>query len=299
MSDEIVLAADIGGTQMRAALVDATGTVLVRRSEPTPAGADAPSALIDLLGTVAVLEGHGTVSHAVVGLPGSVDYTSGHLLWAPNLHHEWPDRLSRDSLAQELDVPVYIANDADMAAVGEAFFGAGADKTDVAYLTVSTGIGAGVVQARRLVRGRYSLAEVGHTVVDWQSWHAGRPGTLEELASGSGVARQARESGLEGLDARGLRAAATDGDERAAAIWQGAVDACAVGIENLIMSFSPTAVVIGGGLGRQEDFFNAVRDHVVGRPEHHPPDLEVLPASCGDDAGLVGAAGWAEAISPA
>ncbi len=195
MTAHPVLAADVGGTQMRAALVGPRGDVLLRRSAATPAHADVPAALIDLIGSVAAERAHGRSSHAVVGLPGAVDYEAGRLLWAPHLPEGWPDRLSRDELTARLSMPVHIANDADLAAVGEAAFGAGAGTADVAYLTISTGIGAGVVFGGRLLRGRRSLGEVGHTVIDWRAWRAGLPSTLEELGSGSGVARIAAAGG--------------------------------------------------------------------------------------------------------
>ena len=122
--------------------------------------------------------------HAVVGLPGAVDYESGRLLWAPHLPARWPDLLSGEELSAQVGLPVSIANDADLAAVGEAAFGAGAGTADVAYLTISTGIGAGVVHGGRLLRGKRSLAEVGHTVIDWNAWRRGSPCTLEELGFG-------------------------------------------------------------------------------------------------------------------
>ena len=161
-----VLAADVGGTQMRAALVDDKGRVLLRRSVPTPAEADVPALLTDLIASVAAERGHGAASHAVVGLPGAVDYDTGRLLWAPHLPARWPDLLSADGLSEHLGLAVEIANDADLAAVGEAWFGAGAASHAVGYLTISTGIGAGVVHGGRLLRGPRSLAEVGHAVIE-------------------------------------------------------------------------------------------------------------------------------------
>ena len=113
-----------------------------------------PASLIDLIASVAAERGHGQASHAVVGLPGGVDYETGRLLWAPHLPEEWPDQLSTEGLSAHLGLAVSIANDADLAAVGEAAFGAGAASPAVAYLTISTGIGAGVVHGGRLLRGR-------------------------------------------------------------------------------------------------------------------------------------------------
>ena len=94
-----------------------------------------------------------------------------------------------------------------------------------------------------------------------------------------------------------MAAAAAAGDARAIAIWQSAIDACAAGVSNLVMSFYPSLVVIGGGLGRREEFFASLRETVLSRPEHHPSDLAILPAALGDDAGLAGAAAWAAATA--
>ena len=291
-----VLAADVGGTQMRAALVDPAGNVLMRRSAPTPAEAHVPGALIDLLRAVGAENGHESPSHAVVGLPGAVDYDAGRLLWAPHLPESWPHQLSRAALTQQLGLAAHIANDADLAAVGEAFFGAGAGSTDVAYLTISTGIGAGVVHGGRVLHGRRSLAEVGHTIIDWRAWQEGRPSTLEDLGSGSGLARLAREADLGNQDARAVEKLALAGNKRAAAIWEDAIAACAAGVSSLVLSFSPSRVVIGGGMGCKPEFFDRVRELVMSHPEHHPDDLEIVPSALRDDAGLVGAAGWVAAF---
>ena len=295
MKTDIVLAADVGGTQMRAALVDADGTVLFRYAVATPTDTDVPAALIELIDSVGSKSAHGAPSHAVIGLPGAVDYEAGQLLWAPHLHADWPGILSNDRLTARLGLPVFVANDADLAAVGEAVFGAGAHGVDVAYLTISTGIGAGVVHAGRLARGRRSLAELGHTVIDWRAWQRGLPSTLEELGSGSGVGRLAREAGLGPIDAADVAAAAERGDASAVGIWCDAISACAIGVANLVMSYSPDTVVVGGGLGTRPEFFDSLRAQILRDRTHQPDDLVVVPAALGDDAGLVGAVRWVAA----
>jgi len=98
VTDRVVLAADLGGTHMRAALVDEQGTVLVRQLAATPGNRDVPLALVELIKGVAGVRGWGDVTRAVVGLPGAVDYQAGTLLWAPNLPDQWPKRLSQDEL---------------------------------------------------------------------------------------------------------------------------------------------------------------------------------------------------------
>jgi glucokinase len=299
MSPDLILAADVGGTRMRAALVDADGCLVVRESAPTPADSDVPGGLIDLIAGVGATAGPSEVSHAVVGLPGAIDYTAGRLLSAPNLPDGWPDSLSADQLSGHLGLEVHVANDADMAAVGEAAFGAGAGIDDVvAYLTVSTGIGAGVVDRGRLVRGRRSFGEFGHSVVDWRAWREGLPGTLEELSSGTGMARQAREGGFGSLDAQAVLEAALQDHVGARAIWQDAVAACAAGVCNLVMAFAPHLVIVGGGIGRRPEFFDPLREVVLKRNEHRPAELSIVVSALGDDAGLAGAAAWVGATQP-
>jgi glucokinase len=189
-----------------------------------------------------------------------------------------------------------VANDADLAAVGEAAFGAGAGIDDVvAYLTVSTGIGAGVIDRGRLVRGRHSFGEFGHSVVDWRAWREGLPGTLEELSSGSGMARQASESGLGQMDAQSVLEAARNEDVGARSIWEDAVAACAAGVCNLVMAFAPRMVIVGGGIGRRPEFFDPLREVVLQRKEHRPAALSIVLSALGDDAGLSGAAAWTKA----
>ena len=298
MSPRPILAADVGGTQMRAALVDAGGGVIARETAPTPTDSDVPGALIELIAGVGATAGP-EVSHAVVGLPGAVDYEAGRLLSAPNLPNGWADSLSSDQLSAHLGLHVHVANDADMAAVGEVAFGAGAGIDGVvAYLTVSTGIGAGVVHQGRLVRGRHSFGEFGHSVVDWRSWREGLPGTLEELSSGSGMARQARESGIGQMDAQAVLEAALNDDVRARAIWEDAVTACAAGVCNLVMAFAPSLVIVGGGIGRRPEFFDPLRELVLQRKEHRPTELSIVLSALGDDAGLAGAAAWVGATQP-
>lgn len=300
MSGELVLAADIGGTRMRAALVDADGKVVVREARSTPVDADVPEALIELIAGVAAAESPRAMTLAVVGLPGAVDYDEGRLLSAPNLPVGWTEALSADRLSADLGIRVHVANDADMAAVGETRFGAGAGIDDVvAYLTVSTGIGVGVVNRGRLVRGRNSFGELGHSVIDWRAWRQGLPGTLEEVASGTGMARRAREAGLGLKDARAVLEAARNGDVEARAIWEDAVAAGAAGVCNLVMAFAPRAVIIGGGIGRRPEFFDPLRQVVLQRKEHRPTELSVVLSALGDDAGLAGAAAWVGATEGA
>ncbi len=293
MSDRVTLAVDLGGTQMRAAIVTLGGELLLRRSEPTPRSAACPDALMALVGDVLADQ---PVDHAVIGVPGRVDHRGGRLDHAPNLPPHWPDALVERSLAERLDIPVALANDADLAAVGEAYFGAGRGHVDMVYLTVSTGIGAGVLLDRRLVAGSRSLAEVGHTVLDLTAGRRGAPASFEDLASGTALGRRADQAGLPTDGARVVELV-HDGHPDARRVWDELVEVLAVGVTNLAFLFTPSAIVLGGGVGRNGDLLLAPLREALDRhgPPNLPEPIEVLVADLGDDAGLIGAAAWRQA----
>lgn len=290
-----ILVADMGGTRLRVALVSQDGEVVAREEHATPRDGMHPQMLVSSLSSLASVGGP---LQAVVGVPGPIDYDEGALLWAPHLPPAWVAGLTSSALSAELGMPVSLANDADLATVGECWFGAGRRSQDVAYVTVSTGVGAGVVLRRRLVRGRRSLAELGHTVIDAQALWQSRPATVEELGSGSAIAARAKEAGL-GMDAAQLAEAARHGEPAAEEIWAGAARAVAVGLHNFCLLFAPELVVLGGGVGRSPGFADALRaalsdSAAAGRSLA----ADLVLAELGDDAGLVGGAAWLEATAP-
>lgn len=287
------LAVDLGGTRMRAARVSDEGEILFREVVPTPRGDARPDALVALMTRVGV-----GVDRAVVGVPGRVNHGEGTLDHAPNLPPTWAPFLSEKALGETLGVPVHLANDADMAAVGEAYFGAGAGYEDIVYVTLSTGVGAGVLLRRKLLRGRRSLAEVGHTVIDLSASLRGLPCTFEQLASGTGVARTAAWFG-EPADAATIVERAAAGDPRAVKALESAIDAACVGVRNLAYTFSPEVIIIGGGFGLVgERLWAPIRAYLaLNGPPGLPTPIVVTGAKLGDTAGLVGAAAWAQAIA--
>lgn len=294
-SNDELLVIDLGGTSMRAAMVDADGARRSRTVRPTPESADTKP-LIELAEEVA--DGQCPV-RAVVGVPGRVDYGAGQLEWAPNLPPGWAQELREDVLSEALGLEVALANDADLAAVGESWFGAGRDHGDVVYVTISTGIGAGVVHGGRLLHGRRSLAEIGHTVLDRGAAGVGRPATVEELGSGTAIGRLAGDVGLptDGVD---VVARWRSGDPAATAVWEEVLEVAGLVAVNLAQLFVPDVVVVGGGVG-------LVGEAVLGRmrevlaalgPLGLPEPIAVVNAELGDDAGLVGGAAWHRSFLP-
>ncbi len=291
---ESVVSVDLGGTNTRVAIVAPTGEVLAREVQPTARMDEHPDELTSLVKRVS--NGSGA-DRAVIGVPGRIDHRLGRLEFAPNVPLHWATHISEAELATAIGMPVALANDADLAAVGEFRFGAGRGTTDMVYVTMSTGVGCGAILGGKLVHGRRSAAEAGHITLDRRAENGGR--TFEGAASGTALGRLAAEAGL---DARGgdLVNLVRAGDATASLVWGELVSAAGEGIASLAHLFSPEVIVVGGGLGLAGDLLyeplrQVLADH---GPRDLPEPIRVVRAELGDDAGLVGAAGWATAFEP-
>lgn len=293
---ESVVAVDLGGTNMRCAIVDADGGVHARIQRPTPHDEPCAVALIDLVAQVRV-GSDDPPEIIVMGVPGRVDYETRTLVSGPNLPDGWVDEIAAERLADELGGEVHLANDADLAAVGETAFGAARGHRNVAYVTISTGVGGGVVLEGKLARSRWSLAEIGHMVVSLERWGAGLDPTVEGIGAGPAIARGAAEAGLP-ADAAQISEMVRSGDPSATAVWDDALRASGAGIVNVVHLFAPDVVVVGGGVGLNDDI---VLDRLRGiLDEIGPPEIvgrvSVVRAALGDDAGLSGGAAWRAAF---
>jgi glucokinase len=288
MPPDDVLAIDLGGTQMRAASVSKDGSVSRRSARPTPLEDQDLDLFFELAGEVVTND----VSTAVVAVPGRVNYRLGRLEHAPNLPERWTSLLREDHLEDRFGLEVALANDADAAAVGESYFGAGRHFDDVAYITVSTGVGAGALFGGQLVHGHRSSIGVGHTVIDRVALVSNDPASLEDLASGTALETAADLAGLP-ADGRRVVDLVEKGDERATRVWQALVDALVVGVANLAYLVMPQIIVLGGGVGLSDLLLDPIRRHLSSHgPPSLPEPIRVVTAALGDDAGLVGAAAW-------
>jgi glucokinase len=294
---EVTIALDLGGTHVRSAVVSDDGRVLHRQRQRTPRTDPTIDFLVRLIKAelVEVPENHG-VTGVVIGLPGIIDHLRESLVAAPNIPQRWIENLSEEWLSAKTGLPISLANDADLAAVGEANFGAGRDHRDVVYVTISTGVGAGIVVDGKLVRGRLSGGEIGHTIIDWSDADAGIPATVEELGSGTAIELMASAAGIteRGADLADL---VQLGHPGAVGVWNRAIRAVGIGIVNLAWLVAPEVVIVGGGVGRNIDLVAPVLKRELER--HGPPaagPVEVTVAELGDDAALAGAAAWWVAI---
>ena len=239
MSAARLVALDVGGTKLAAGLWDGSFWSATRQAS-TPG--DGRSALDELLRLADAVAGAGPVDGVGVSFGGRVgaDGAVRRSLHVPG----WEDVPLQTLLADHLHAPALVANDADAGALGE-WDAAGRPREPVCYVTVSTGVGGGVVVAGELVRGAHSLAgEIGHLTVEpgGEPCACGRRGCVETVASGPAIARRA--------GARDALAAATAGDEAAQRAFADAARALAVAVDALVAVVDPAVVAIGGGVSR-------------------------------------------------
>ena len=290
---------DIGGTRLRAALVDRAGTLLARAETPTLAG-EGPAAviaqivrLVEQVGQEATGEG---IAGAGVSSPGPIDTVRGLALGVPTLKG-WNGVPIADMIAEALDLPVTLENDGIAAANGEWRFGVGRGLTDFVYVTVSTGIGGGIVSGGRLLHGRMGMAgHIGHmtVMIGGERCSCGNAGCWEAYASGTAFARRIGRSGAAAQDPASVLAAARNGDPQAAELVAEHGDYLGIGIASLLHLFSPQAVILGGGVSNGLDLLMPAIDRRV-RLNAMPAfrDIPVIRAGLGENSGLVGAAALA------
>ena len=306
--EPVAIAIDLGGTNSRVAAITPGCKILVRTAHDTRADEEPDAVLADL--AVAVTEVRAQISgRAIIGLgvaaPGPLDPVTGIVFQAPNLPR-WRNVPLADHLRALTGLEVYIGNDANLAALAEARYGAGRGANNLVFLTVSTGVGSGILTHGRLLLGEHGVAaEAGHMAIslDGPRCSCGNRGCLEAYASGTSLANLAREAIAAGrrsalakhgeeLDAKLIENAADHGDALAQELIEQAGTALGVGIRNLLHLFNPTVVVIGGGVSRigprlWDPMWRVIEADAMSQYRH---DLRIVPAELGDDMGLIGAA---------
>lgn len=318
---QVVVAMDWGGTWTRTAVINRQGEILWQAREPNPQNGSKEEYLTNAEKMLvnAIEQASGPVAGIGAAVAGPVEPTTGTFFQPPNLMVL--DGVSFKTLWEKaFNVPVWVGNDANLAALGEHYYGAGKESADkgrpvktLFYVTVSTGVGGGVVDNGSVFLGANGLtAEIGHTLVDTSSsaltCQCGATGCLEAMASGTGIERIARqkvasgdfsESVLAELDAGSLDSeavfdAAGKNDPLAMSIVAGAVSALAIGLTNVVHLFNPDMIVLGGGvtqglvkLGLLPRIDQGIRERAMS--ELHK-EFQLTSARLGDSVGLAGAA---------
>lgn len=314
MSAGLAVGVDVGGTRIKAGLVDADGRVIIESVRDTPARTAPPQVVEDAVVSVVeelLTSAPSPVVAVGVGAAGLVDADRGVVVFAPHL--PWREEPLRERLIPRLAVPVTVDNDANLAAWAEHRFGAGRGETHLVVITLGTGIGGAVITDGRLQRGRHGLAgEFGHQrmVPDGRLCECGHRGCWEQYASGTVLRRLGQEVvRAGGPTARALREmchgdpdhlrgehvtqAALAGDPAAMAALAEVGTALGEGLADVVAALDPGTVVIGGGpieggeLLLRPTRTALARELLGGR---HRPAPRVLAAVLGPLAGLVGAA---------
>ncbi len=318
MTDEqerYVVGVDVGGTKLRVALADRAGVIVRRRTVPTRAEQGRNAVLARIVAEIrAVLEPLPLpcLERVAVAVPGPVDPWKGVVYRPPNLPG-WGDVALKSILEEELTVPVLLGNDANLAALAEHRFGAGRGLSHLVYVTMSTGVGGGVINADTLLLGAWGGAsEIGHMTIDLNGplCSCGNHGCLEAMASGTAIAREAAhrlasgvtstllariDGNLEALEAHHVVDAAEQGDKLAQSVLEWAAYNLGVGLANIMHLYDPQIIVIGGGVAAAWSLLEpalrrAIRERAM---DVYARRVGIVRSQLGDDVGLLGAVAFA------
>jgi glucokinase len=299
---------DVGGTKIAGGVIDADGHVIERLRPIVSPANERDGTLAALSAAIADLRSRHPALEAIgVGAAGMIDWPTGHIRWAPN--NAYRDLPLRQLLQESTGLPTVVDNDANTAAWAEARLGRNA--AYMAFLTVGTGIGGGLVLNGQLFRGKTGIgAEVGHLVIDPdgdQRCGCGNVGCLEALASGTALGRYGREEAIssptgllaalagggEHVTGETVLAAARQADPTALALFQKVGHWLGVGIASLVNLYDFELIVIGGGVADAGELLfapaRASFSKYLFAPDHRQPP-EIAAARLGVDAGWIGAA---------
>lgn len=306
-----VIGIDVGGTNLRGALVSPDGKIINRMKIASDADHGIEAVVDNLVRLIKNIGGGEDVSAVGFGIPGIIDFKAGIITQAPNICNvnNYP---IRESLRARLgdSVPVIIENDANCAAVGEWWMGAGKDVGSLVIITLGTGVGGGIVLDGKLWRGADGFGgEVGHMTIypDGPRCNCGNYGCLEVYSSATGVRRMVKEILSDSNSKTALRElvndedpgrmpeavmkAALDGDRAALGIWEQFGTALGIGMASLVNILNVEMIVIGGGVSQAwEMFIGKALAELKRRALRAPAErVEVMKSVLGDDAGIIGA----------
>jgi len=299
----LTIAIDIGGTHIRVAAFEPDSTKPVAHQK-TKTLANEPGVFDRLVKAIESIWQEGRISSIGIASPGPLDPHKGIILETPNIP-QWSNFPLTPKLTDHFGIPVFLDNDANMAALGEWQFGAGMGHSDLVYLTISTGIGGGVVSNNHLLQGYRGMgAELGHMLIDPNGpmCGCGHPGHIESFSSGPAIVRYVKEQIKAGqntslqadpnLTPAHIADAALKGDSLAISAFERAGHYLGMAVANFLAIFDPSILIFGGGVSQVGDLlFKPFEDNLrkfVFHP-HYLDNLTITKAALGDDAGLLGA----------
>jgi glucokinase len=299
---EYSIGVDLGGTNLRAAAIDAQGKMLDKIAGSTDLQAGRDVVIADMVQSIEALRarlGEHNLRGVGIGLPGFILIDKGIILGSNNMP-EFDNYPVRDEIEKRLGAKVILENDANAAALGEKWMGAGRNVDDLVLLTLGTGIGGGIIVNGRVLHGHQGMAgELGHLTVvpNGNPCGCGNRGCVEKHASATAIASMARLIGLgHDLTSEDVYKLAVEGNERAKTIFRTMGEALGVALANLINIFNFPLYLLGGGVVAAWEFFApAMLAEVERRSFTYRSTLKIAPtrieaAKLGSEAGLFGAA---------
>lgn len=299
--EPLYLGADLGGSNLRLALVRGDGEIVARVRCPTTAGRSVEGVLDAVLAMASQLRGHascagGEVKALGVGVPGLVSPEPGEVVTSPNFP-DWRNVPLRNLLERALCLPVHVENDVNAIVVGEWMFGAAQGARDVLAVTLGTGVGGGLILGGELRRGPDgTAAEVGHVAAmpQGRACRCGSRGCLEAYASATALTARATELGLlepSVASAEGLAALARGGDRRARRVFAEAGRYLGIVLAGAANLLNLEVVVVGGGVSRSWDLLQPSTQREIVRRAFQAPAkrLRIVATKLYDDAGTLGA----------
>lgn len=288
---------DLGGTNLRAAVIDETGALLDRVEGRTNLAAGVETVMDDIARSILELRSGcgGQLAGIGVAVPGIIEMKKGLVRESPNLPG-FCDIPVRDEIERRIQAPVHLENDANAAALGEKWVGAGRDVDDLVLLTLGTGIGGGIICGGKILHGFVGMAgELGHiqVVPNGNPCACGGHGCLEKHASATAVTLMARLLGLgENLTSEQVYHLARDGNAHAKTVFATMGKALGVAIADLVNIFNfPLYLLSGGALAAWEFFAPAMLEEIRRSSYvYRNSDTRIAKAELGKDAGLYGAA---------
>lgn len=309
--DRTVIGLDVGGTFIKAGLVDRRGRILARVKEPTEASGGKMQILENILSALQTIEESPLCRRRItavgLGVPGLINLQQGVISTSPNFPG-WKNFPIQKMLARRIERPLFLENDANAAALGEKWMGAARNSRDFCFFTLGTGVGGGLVLGGKVWHGADGMAgEVGHITIDPQGPRClcGNRGCLEAYASAKALRRMVREARSAGrasrffrgltwrqIDGESIHRAAKEGDRISLEAFDRMGSALGIGISNLINLLNLERVILGGGLSAAWRFFiPALRAEVKRRAFRAPAQrVKIVRARVGEDAGVLGAA---------
>ncbi|MFC1913271.1 ROK family protein [Chloroflexota bacterium] len=312
-----LLAVDLGGTKILATLISAEGKILARKKTLTLANAGAQPVINRMLTTIDQLLSQENISPSrldsiSIAAAGTIDMDSGVVTLSPQIPG-WRNIPLRDIVQKKYGIPTFLINDASAAALSEHRLGAGKGINNLIYITLSTGIGGGIIIDDKLYLGANGGAgELGHITIDANGARCtcGNIGCWQMLASGTAVADEAARrigqgegsslcentDGMMGkITAEKVEMAARGGDSLAREVISRAAIHLGVGMVNLIHLFNPAMIIVGGGMSKMSDLLLQPAREVIRERAHRlsAQAVQIVTSQLGADAGVLGAAVFA------